>query len=244
MKPAVALVNPETPGNVGVVARAMKNYGFSELLLVDPPELEVGGMASGFAAGAVDVLQNARVMGFEDISEEFHTVGFTAIPAENESNHTRYPVSRPDELRGDLCGDEALVFGRESTGLSNDELIQLDRVAALPANPRYPVLNLGQAVTVALHELRDLALEDTQIPERSYAGSRDIEGFHSLFAEFLDEINHQEETRHKTQRLVRRVIGRARPTEQEIQVLEGVFRQSLYVLRGQSPDKGPKAKNR
>jgi tRNA (cytidine32/uridine32-2'-O)-methyltransferase len=78
---AMAVVDAETPGNVGTVARAMKNFGLSELLLVDPPELDPGGEAYGFAGQArEDVLPNAREVGFEELVAEYHTVGCTAIP--------------------------------------------------------------------------------------------------------------------------------------------------------------------
>lgn len=226
MIPRVVLVEPDSVGNVGVVARAMKNFGFTDLLLVDPPRIEAGDEAHGYAGSAVDVLQDAEITGFDDVVENHHTVGFTAVPGSDPSSHIRYPATAPEQLRDDLQGVEALalVFGRERVGLTNEELERLDRVATIPANPAYASLNLGQAASIALYELRGLALEETQLPDREIADPGEVEEFHELFLGMLRDIGHQEETRHKTERLMRRVLGRADPTPREVRTLKGVVR--------------------
>ena len=230
--PAVVVVDAQTPGNVGTIARAMKNFGFSELLLVDPPELDPDGEAYGFAGRArEDILPNARTVSFDSIVESFHTVGFTAITNEDGSSHVRFPFSTPRELRDQLAqvaSRTALVFGREPNGLSNEELARLDQVCAIPASPDYPVLNLGQAATIALYELRSLTLADTQLPEpdRSRATEAEIERFYDHFESFLGEIGHPAEKRSKTMRLIRRLLGRAHPTGRELVTLRGVMRRA------------------
>lgn len=226
MKPVVALVGTESPGNVGVVARAMKNFGFTELLLVDPPAIKEGDEAHGFAGQADDVLGDARRVEFEELVSRHHTVGFTAEPGSDPSSHLRYPVTTPEQLRDDLGGVEplALVFGRERVGLTNHELERVDRVATIPANPGYASLNLGQAVTVVLYELRGLALNDDHLPARRSADPGEVEEFHELFRGMLRDVGHQEETRHKTERLMRRLFGRADPTPREVRTLKGVVR--------------------
>jgi len=101
--PAVAVVDAQTPGNVGTIARAMKNFGFSELLLVDPPELDRDGEAYGYAGQArEDVLPNATEIAFEDLVSEYHTVGLTATTNQNATKHVRYPFSTPAELADEL----------------------------------------------------------------------------------------------------------------------------------------------
>ena len=236
--PAVVVVDARTPGNVGTIARAMKNFGFSELLLVDPPDLDPDGEAYGFAGQArTDVLPNAEIVTFDEVVESFHTVGFTAVTNEDGSSHVRFPFSSPATLAADLKTVDArtaLVFGRESTGLDNAELAQLDEVCAIPASGDYPVLNLGQAATVALYELRDLALDETQLPdpERSRAAEADIERFYDHFESFLADIGHPVEKRAKTMRLFRRLIGRAHPTGRELVTLRGVMRRAVGEFDG------------
>lgn len=230
--PAVVVVDAQTPGNVGTIARAMKNFGFSELLLVDPPELDPEGEAYGFAGQArSDILPNATETTLEAVRNEYHTIGFTAITNEDASSHVRFPFKTPAELEPTLNGRKenvALVFGREPTGLHNDELATLDEICAIPANPAYPVLNLGQAATIALYELRSLTLSKTQLPDRaeSRAKPAEIERFHEHVATFLTEIDHPSEKRAKTERLIRRLIGRAYPTDRELITLRGVMRRA------------------
>ncbi|MDR5657153.1 RNA methyltransferase [Halodesulfurarchaeum sp. HSR-GB] len=231
--PVVVIVDAQTPGNVGTIARSMKNFGFSELLLVDPPALDPDGEAYGFAGQArEDVLPNARETTFEAVLEAYHTVGFTAVTNEDETSHVRFPFKTPRELAESLTersGPTALVFGREPTGLHNEELAQLDEICAIPASESYPVLNLGQAATIALYELRNVTLGETQLPDRtgSVADPADVERFHEHVGQFLESIEYGPEKRAKTQRLVRRLLGRAKPTGQELVTLRGVMRQAV-----------------
>ncbi len=237
-KPVVVVVEAETPGNVGTIARAMKNFGLSELKLVDPPELDPDGEAYGFAGHArEDVLPNAETVTFEEIVENYHTVGCTAITGEDSRRHVRFPFKTPLELRESLRTVEAqtaLVFGREGRGLHNHEIEQLDEVCSIPASDEYPVLNLGQAATIIMYELRELTVDETQLPdvERVRADEPDIERLYEYFADFLDAQNYNERKRAKTQRLLRRLIGRAHPTDREVHTLLGVFRQATNRLNG------------
>jgi TrmH family RNA methyltransferase len=228
---AVAVVDADTPGNVGTIARAMKNFGFADLLLVDPPDLDPEGEAYGFAGQArEDVLPEATETTLDAIIEGYYTVGFTAVTNESGANHVRYPFLTPGELTEELGGidaDVALVFGREDTGLSNDELARLDRVCSIPASAEYPVLNLGQAATIALYELRDLPDAESQLPDitdRADPGA--VEALLDQFESLLDDIGYREVKRAKTARLWRRVIGRAHPTEREVTTLRGVLRRA------------------
>jgi TrmH family RNA methyltransferase len=244
--PAVAVVDAETPGNVGTIARSMKNFGFRELLLVDPPELDPDGEAYGFAGHArEDVLPGATEVSFDHLVEQYHTVGTTAITNENATKHRRFPFVTPADLRAELAAVRAptvVVFGREGTGLDNDEIARLDRVCSVPASPDYPVLNLGQAATVVLYELRSLALggadgdgpgdhDHDHLPdvETERASEAEIERLYDRFAALLAAIDHPEEKRAKAGRLLRRLLGRAHPTDREAVTLTGIFRRAAEL---------------
>ncbi|MFB6142039.1 MAG: RNA methyltransferase [Halorientalis sp.] len=229
---SVAVVDGSEPGNVGTVARAMKNFGLEDLLLVDPPELDPDGEAYGFAGQArEDVLPGATEITFDRLVEDYHTVGCTATTNEDATKHVRYPFLTPaelaDELR-DVAGDTAVVFGRERVGLTNDELARLDRVCSIPASDEYPVLNLGQAATVVLYELRELTVAETQHPADAHerADPAAVEGLHDQFGDFLAAIGHPEPKRDKAARLWRRFVGRADPTGREVRTLRGLFRRA------------------
>ena len=234
--PAVAVVDAETPGNVGTIARSMKNFGFTDLLLVDPPDLDPEGEAYGFAGQArEDILPNAREVSFDELVEQYHTVGTTAVTNEDERSHVRYPFTTPAELADSLrevAADTCLVFGRERVGLTNDELARLDEVCSIPAAADYPVLNLGQAATVVLYECRDVTVEATQHPETRHqrADERVVEGLHEGFDGLLAAVDHPREKRAKARRLWRRFAGRAHPTGREATTLQGIFRRASQRL--------------
>jgi TrmH family RNA methyltransferase len=235
MTVSVAVVDAETPGNVGTIARAMKNFGLSDLKLVDPPELDPEGEAYGFAGHArEDVLPEADETTLDALVEEYHTVACTAITNEDARSHVRYPFATPAELADELRSVEAdtcIVFGRESSGLTNEELARMDRVCSVPASADYPVLNLGQAATVVLYELRDVTVEADQHPDEiQRADERQVEGVHDQFARFLEAVNHPEERRHKARRMLRRVAGRAHLTPREATTLRGLFRKGADLL--------------
>lgn len=233
---SVAVVDAKTPGNVGTIARAMKNFGVEELLLVDPPELGPGSEAYGFAGRArEDVLENARELSFNELVENYHTVAFTSLANQADTKHTRYPVSTPAELTDRLRGLEAdttLVFGRERIGLTNEELARMDELCTIPSNPEYPVLNLGQAATIALYELRDLTLSETQLPADPHAraSATEIEALYAHIDAYLDAIAYPPERRERTEGMFRRVLGRADLTPREVSTLHGVLQRAEYCL--------------
>ncbi|PSQ43959.1 RNA methyltransferase [Halobacteriales archaeon SW_7_68_16] len=240
--PVVAVVDAETPGNVGTIARAMKNFGFTDLKLVDPPPIEEGGEAYGFAGHARrDVLPNADAIEFETLAGEYHTVATTAITNDDARKHVRFPYTTPDDLADRLAtvaGDTAIVFGREGTGLNNDELAAMDAVCSIPASADYPVLNLGQAATVTLYELRDLAVDETQLPpvDRERASQPEIERLHEQFRAVLSASDHPVEKRDKATRMFRRLVGRADPTEREASTLTGILRRTAAHADGEIDD--------
>ncbi|MBX0321508.1 RNA methyltransferase [Halomicroarcula sp. F13] len=242
---SVAVVDAETPGNIGTIARSMKNFGLSELLLVDPPELDPDGEAYGFAGQArEDILPEAREVTFDYLVENYHTVACTATTNEDASNHVRYPAKTPAELADSLTGvnsDTCVVFGRERVGLTNDELARLDELCSIPASADYPVLNLGQAATIVLYELRSVTVERDQHPDELHARAdeRAVEGLHGEFETFLETIGHPAEKQAKTQRMFRRLLGRAHPTGRETRTLRGLFRRARQRIDRATAESDP-----
>jgi len=245
MKPAVAVVGATTSGNIGTIARSMKNFGFEDLLLVDPPYLGRDSEAYGFAGHArEDILPDAEEVTFDHLVDNYHTVGFTAITNQDATKHVRFPFRTPEELCESLRDVEAqtcLVFGRERVGLTNEELARVDEVASIPASADYPVLNLGQAATVALYELRELTLDATQLPDTSVhrAEEHEIEAFYAHVDEFLQQVDYPEEKHDKTMRMLRRIVGRSHPTGREVNTLHGLLRRTEHYLPDDRTDDAP-----
>ena len=151
----IVLVNTSDCRNIGSAARAMKTMGLSQLVLVDPIEMP-NGQAQALAAGATDVLANAKVV--STLSEAIEDCGLV-VGTSARSRTLPWPMLEP---RG--CGEKliaeaneypvALVFGRESSGLTNDELQQCHFHVQIPANPAYSSLNLAMAVQTLSYEVR------------------------------------------------------------------------------------------
>jgi TrmH family RNA methyltransferase len=238
---AVAVVGAETPGNVGTIARSMKNFGLSELYLVDPPELDPDGQAYGYAGHArEDVLPDATTVEFDYLPENFYTVACTATTNQDARKHVRYPFVRPADLPAELEGLDAevcIVFGRERIGLTNEELARLDRICSIPASEAYPVLNLAQAATILFYELRGLTVEETQHPPDAHerADEHEIEGLYETFSAYLHDVGHPTEKIGKTERLFRRLVARAQPTGREARTMRGVLRRGAMRARGEIP---------
>ena len=158
----VVLVHTSHSGNIGAVARAMKNMGFASLKLVGPKEFP-SDAAKARAAGACDVLDSASVFGSlgEAVADCHYVVGASARvrsfpwPVMNPRETAKQSIRLISESRGEeLQSKVALVFGRESSGLTNDELQQCNAHVHIPANPDYSSLNLAMAVQVLTYEFR------------------------------------------------------------------------------------------
>jgi len=159
MRVRVVLVEPEHDINVGYCCRAMKNFGFSELAIVNA-KCALGFEARMYAKHGTDVLKKARKA--KSIAEAVKgcalVVGTTGI-ARRSSCIIRNPMYLQEFARrvAGRRGRLALVFGREGTGLAPDEIKQLDFLVMIPASGSYPVLNLSHALAVMLYEMRKTA---------------------------------------------------------------------------------------
>ena len=150
----VVLSRTSHPGNIGAAARAMKTMGFADLVLVSPrhfPDPD----ATAMAAGAADLLSTARVVDSLEaaLADRTLAVGFSTRARERSHPAAALREIAPSLLDAAADGGVALVFGNETSGLSNEELARCQRLAAIPADPAYPSLNLAAAVQVACYAL-------------------------------------------------------------------------------------------
>ncbi|WP_199611135.1 tRNA (cytosine(32)/uridine(32)-2'-O)-methyltransferase TrmJ [Flocculibacter collagenilyticus] len=225
----IVLVNTSHTGNIGSAARAMKTMGLSKLYLVDPVSAP-DGKASALAAGATDVLANAVTVNTleEAIADCGLVVGTSA-----RSRTLSWPMVEPRECGKKLVAEGekypvALVFGRENNGLTNEELQQCHYHVCVPANPEYSSLNLAMAVQLLSYETRMAWLDKEnghyQEVEEEYPRSADLERFYGHLQETLLEtgfIVKQHPGQVMTK--LRRLFNRARPEEQELNILRGIL---------------------
>ncbi|WP_420839769.1 tRNA (cytosine(32)/uridine(32)-2'-O)-methyltransferase TrmJ [Colwellia maritima] len=258
----IVLVNTSDCRNIGSAARAMKTMGLSQLILVDPIEMP-NGQAQALAAGATDVLANAKVV--STLSEAIEDCGLV-VGTSARSRTLPWPMLEP---RG--CGEKliveaceypvALVFGRESSGLTNDELQLCHFHVQIPANPEYSSLNLAMAVQTLSYEVRTsyLLSIDNQQQERStgngqyigkkinakseddevYPVTEETERFYQHFENALISTGFIVDSHPGlVMTKLRRLFNRARPDVKEVKMMRGI----LASIERASIEKAPTEK--
>lgn len=230
MRLRIVLVEPREAGNVGAVARAMKNFGFDDLVIVGehPP---LSPLAGWWASGADDLVDGARFTATlqEAIGDAKLTVATTS--ARGRTTPLDLTPQSVADLAATLHGDDvlALVFGREDSGLTREEVVLCQRTAVVPTSERFPTMNLAQTVCVFCYELssteRSAAPRErppAELVERMHERARSL----LLEAGFLQENNPD-----RIYDDLRAIAGRADLDDREVTILLGMIRQLEWKLR-------------
>jgi TrmH family RNA methyltransferase len=227
----VVLVEPKYEGNVGAVARAMKNFGVADLRLVKPPP--IGEEARRRAMHGLDVLLTAKKYRTfaASIREAGLIVGTSGVKTESEKKFHRQATT-PRELAAKLAsldGDVALVLGREDFGLLNEELVACDVLVTIPADPEYPILNVAQAAAILLYEIH--AAKGGVSDPRQPASGAERDTLYEAFDDLLMETNYPSHKLGRTKVMFRRLMGRAAPSKWEFHALMGVIARAAKTIR-------------
>jgi TrmH family RNA methyltransferase len=221
----VVLVDPSHPGNIGSVARAMKNMALDDLVLVRPRSFPHADSIA-LAAGADDILARARVVG--TVAEAIEDCGFVAgSTSRPRSYHWEFTTPRDAAARVlALPGENraALLFGSERYGLGNEDLDHCNVLVRIPANPDYCSLNLAMSVQLLAYEIfmaREQPRSRVQL-ETPLASSGDMERFYAHLQAVLGEIEFEDRTGHLMERL-RRLFNRAQLDGNELNILRGIL---------------------
>ncbi|MCH8100354.1 MAG: RNA methyltransferase [Proteobacteria bacterium] len=224
----IVLVGTTHPGNIGAVARAMKNMGLDELALVKPKHFPHKD-ATARASGAVGVLKNALVVASlgEALTDCVYVAGASARPRTIE-----WPSMGPRECAQRLqleseVGSVAAVFGPEKSGLHNDDLDLCHTLLTIPTDPDFSSLNLAMAVQVLCYELRVAGTVDAGPvveSEASPATAAEMEHFYTHLEQVMTDIKFldTDNPRYLMRRL-RRLFNRARPDKNEVNILRGLL---------------------
>ena len=236
----IVLVNTSHPGNIGAAARAMKNMGLSKLVLVDPkdhPTYE----AYSRAAGADDVLGDARVV--KTLAEAVSGCTWVMGTSARERS-VQWPMMQPRECAAESLkqaeqGEAAIVFGRERTGLTNEELEQCHALVNIPTNPDYSSLNVAAAVQVLAYELRLAALASSESAVPPGADSDDVaskhlddvpatsdqvDGMYQHLFQMLEDVKFIGTSNPEiVMRRLKGLFNRAHLTKREVSILRGIY---------------------
>jgi tRNA/rRNA methyltransferase/tRNA (cytidine32/uridine32-2'-O)-methyltransferase len=223
------------PGNIGGVARAMKNMGLSDLRLVRPKKFPHSD-ATSRAAGASDVLGNAQV--FDHLNDAIADCQ-VLVGASARDRTIAWPLLTARECAEKFINDRyqhtrvGLLFGREDSGLKNEELDKCDYLLRIPCNPAFSSLNLAAAVQVVAYELFVASGQYSPyqaVEEAEPLASREqMEGFYQHLEQALDDIGflHRDKSRSIMRRL-RRIYNRIELESKEVDILRGILRFSQH----------------
>ena len=236
---AVVLVRARNPNNIGAVARAMHDFGFGDLRVVN--EYAVPLETAKSAVDASKVIAGTRVFASvaEAVADCTLVAGTTAV-GERALEHPLHALPEAAVLLHAECaapeGRVALLFGSEKTGLSNEELSHCNFLVTIPMHEhedaRHPSMNLGQAAAVCLYEL--VRREGTNLGTgvRETAKAADVERVAELLAHVLEDSGYRRKYAHATPDEVRRLVVRMGLTAADIPVWMGILRQVLWKVRG------------
>lgn len=234
------LVGTQHPGNIGAAARALKTMGFARLVLVAPEQFP-SDEAFRRAAGADDVLAAAPVVATlaEAVADCRLVLGCTARSRRVQLEELAPRAAGERAIGIAAAGDEvALVFGRERTGLSNEELQLCHAAVHIPANPEYSSLNLAAAAQVLAYEARLAVLAGggggaTPVHADDVPATHaQLEGFFAQLGETLDDIDfHKGRTPDSAMRKLRRLFLRGDLTQQEVRLLRGILADTQRIAR-------------
>jgi tRNA/rRNA methyltransferase len=227
------LVEPQSGGNVGAAARAMKNLGFSRMALVSPACDPRGAEAGRMAVEARDVLASAVV--FEALDDALRGAA-CVVGTSRRTGRQRRPHHRLDEFSSEMLGlarlgELAIVFGREDHGLCDLDLDLCTHLVHLPGSDDYPSFNLAQAVLLCAYELRRAALEPLRedLPDPP-AAHDEREAFYRHLKQALLTIGYVHgDSVVPIMRRLRRLLGRAMVTTEDVRMLRGLARQILWT---------------
>lgn len=225
----VVLVEPSHPGNIGGAARALKTMGLGDLAVVNPRRFP-DPQAEWRAAGAQDVLEAVQV--FESVDQAIADCHFV-VGTSTRSRRIPWPVKSAEGVAADVLArprteQVAVLFGRETNGLSNDELQRCHCHLQIPANPDYPSLNLAMAVQVVCYELFKQA--DVVAPEAAWDHPRaTMAALESFFAHLESVLvtsgYHDPDNPGQTMTRLRRLFTRVDLDEHEVQMLRGILKE-------------------
>jgi tRNA (cytidine32/uridine32-2'-O)-methyltransferase len=236
----IVLCGTSHAGNLGAVARAMKNMGLHRLVLVSP-KTDIDELALATAKHAADILSTARQVDTlpDALANSVEVWATTARPRELHLPVWSARAAAEAIAAPTATGITSIVFGAERTGLTNQELSWAQRIIEIPANPDYPVLNLGQAVQIVTYEWR-MAHEATKnrpepdIDDLDLATAAEWAAFEHRLAEQLDRTSffHRngkaekdiDANRERLMGRLRVLCRRAHPTRNELAVMQGMLR--------------------
>ncbi|MGI9402830.1 MAG: RNA methyltransferase, partial [Rhizobiaceae bacterium] len=231
--PAIILAEPQLGENIGMVARAMANFGLGELRLVAPRDGWPNERANVAASGAVHIIENAKV--FDTLEEAIGDLRYVFATTARQRDMIKVvhgPKKAAQLMRGWFNEGipAGILFGRERWGLNNSEVALCDAIVTFPVNPGFASLNIAQAVLLMSYEW--MTTRDDELATQSFDGTnlppaqrQELVGLVNHIEEALEEVEYfyPPERRERMQLNLQSIFTHAQLSEPEIRTLRGVF---------------------
>ncbi len=225
LKIYTVFVEPKTSGNIGFLARTMKNFGFKKLVLINPCKLE--NSAYYQAMHARELVHNALI--YENIEEfikdkKITTVVGTSGTAGGSYNIPRIPIT-PEKLGETINVDEniALLFGREGDGLNNKELELCDILVTIPTSDEYPIMNITHAASIIFYEIFKQK-KDYPVDNLDIATFEDKKILTKECDEIISKLDYPDYKEHQIKIITKRILGRAFVAGREAKTIRGTLK--------------------
>ena len=236
--PAIVLVRPQLGENIGKAARAMLNFGLTDLRLVAPRDGWPNPSAGPAASGADSVLAQARV--FDSVAEAVADCPFVYATTVRKRGLVM-PVVSPEEAAREMWrndGPSAILFGAERSGLETDEVAIASKIVTVPVNPEFRSLNLAQAVILIAYEWSkgsELAVPTEGDEAEPRASQAHLEGLIQQLYDALEAADyfHPPDRTPTTRNTIRTILTKAGWSTREVQALRGIVR-ALVEGRGKT----------
>jgi len=226
---SITLVGPEYPVNVGYTARLIKNFGIPKLYFIEPrfdPKV-----ASVYAAHGADVIERAETIDFKELRRRHNLlIATTAVTATRRANVDRLSIS-PEEIvdYASSSRSTSLVFGRDTTGLRNDEIALCDAVTTIATGTRYRTMNVSHSIAVLLYLFSKPYARKERVPNLQLRNA-----FATYAYELAVASGFQEHRADRLLKLTKRISLRSQVDDKELSLLVSLLRKATATISGKS----------
>lgn len=221
----VVFVEPESPGNIGFLARTMKNFGLTKLVLINPCELKNESFYQ--AMHARDVVSSCEI--YDSLEEFLEEADISTAVATTGNAGGSYNISKiavtPETLSDSINynGNTCLLFGREGNGLSNSEISLCDVIVSIPTHEDYPIMNITHAAAIIFYELFKRE-KSYPVDNLEAASSEEKKSVVALMDDIIAKLGYPEHKTKNASLVFNRIIQRAFITGREAHTLKGTLR--------------------
>ncbi|MBN2422633.1 TrmJ/YjtD family RNA methyltransferase [Candidatus Woesearchaeota archaeon] len=238
----LVLIESENSGNLGAIARSMKNFDLSRLILINPKTDHLNDEALGRAKHSKEILKKAIIKDYsyfteqskDSIFKDFDLIIGTTSVLGSDYNIPRLPLT-PGKLAETLDFNKktALVFGRDGSGLNNEEIRRCNLVVTIPSSKNYPALNISHAASIVFYELYKIHGKNKLNNHIALASAKEKEVILEKITNILDKLEFQTKEKKQTQKLVwKNIVNKGFLTKREAFALLGFLRKLEEVHRG------------